>query len=341
MNKIYYEEFYNPNQKSRYLKDQIESTKKAYSRVLLRAAKIENKLGKDLYDFNLDEIKQLLFILKATKLSTVMHSGNIIQNYIRWAIEQDLRTDNINPLDAVASGEFYKQFLDTSEQTLFSYTEIKKDVVDECINYQDKAVILGLYEGIYGRQYSELLTLKMKFFEEINDDPDHYNVRLINETVDGNKERTLKVTSDLYNIMRIANDEDIYFKNNGLDFEGMRNNKNYLVKTDYIIRAAENARTKSSGNTPSAPALINRRIARIAEMYQLPMLTATNIRNSGMLKLASELYYENDKKLGKEDYEQVLRQYNVGIGKNGEISYGRLKADFLNIENIEKFYGEE
>lgn len=339
MNKIYYEEFFNPKQKNRYLKDQIETTKKAYSRILLRAAKIENKLGKDLYDFNLDEIKQLLYILKATKLSTVMHSGNIIQNYIRWAIEQDLRTDNINPLDAVASGEFYKQFLDTSEQTLFSEDEIM-DVVKECINYQDKAVILGLYEGIYGRQYSELLSLKMSSLEEIEDDPKYYYAHLINESVDGYKERTLKITSKLFNILRIANNEDVYFKNNGLEFEGMRNNKNYLVKSDYILRAAENARTKSMENVPAAPALINRRIAKIAELYQMPMLTATNIRNSGMLKLASEVYKESNK-LGKEEYSIILQHYNVGIGKNGDIAYGRLKADFLNIENIERFYGEE
>lgn len=339
MNKIYYEEFFNPKQKNRYLKDQIETTKKAYSRILLRAAKIENKLGKDLYDFNLDEIKQLLYILKATKLSTVMHSGNIIQNYIRWAIEQDLRTDNINPLDAVASGEFYKQFLDTSEQTLFSEDEIM-DVVKECINYQDKAVILGLYEGIYGRQYSELLSLKMSSLEEIEDDPEYYYAHLFNESVDGYKERTLKITSKLFNILRIANNEDVYFKNNGLEFEGMRNNKNYLVKSDYILRAAENARTKSMENVPAAPALINRRIAKIAELYQMPMLTATNIRNSGMLKLASKVYKESNK-LSKEEYSIILQHYNVGIGKNGDIAYGRLKADFLNIENIERFYGEE
>ncbi|WP_339193938.1 hypothetical protein MKY95_19275 [Paenibacillus sp. FSL P4-0176] len=339
MNKIYDDEFFNPLQKERYLKDQTESTKIAYKRILLRASKIENKLGKDLYDFNLSEIGQLLYILKATKLSTVMHSGNIIQNYIRWAIAQDLRVDNINPLDAVASGEYYKQFLDTSEPNIFHHKDILK-WVKNCMNYQDKIAILAIYEGIYGRQYSELLTLKMSRVKEISENPPAYEVDLVNETLDGNEIRTIPISNDLYNIMRIANTEEVNYKNNGLTFDGMRNNKNYLTKTDYVVRAAEDARTRAQGNTPAAPALINRRIKKIAELYQVPTLTPTNIRNSGMLYMAHNLLEERNK-LEKEEYALVCERYNVGRTKDGDYVYGRLKADFLNIENIESIYGEE
>lgn len=290
MNKIYDESFYNSAVKERYLKNQSQAARISYGRVLKRASSIEAKLGRDLYDFNLGEIKQVLLLLKSTKMTTIIATGIIIQNYIRWAIEQDLRVDNINPLDAVSSDEFYKQFLDTSEPSLFHHDNIMK-WVKNCINHQDKLAILGIFEGVYGRQYSELLTLKMERVRQITSDSISYEVELYNETSEGNKEsRIIPITNELYNIMRTANNEKVNFKNNGLEFEGMRNNKNYLTKTDYIVRGAADARTGVEGNVPAASALINRRIKKISELYQVPTLTPTNIRNSGMLYMAHELY---------------------------------------------------
>ncbi|WDQ34945.1 hypothetical protein PTQ21_12165 [Paenibacillus marchantiae] len=340
MNKIYDESFYNSAVKERYLKNQSQAARISYGRVLKRASSIEAKLGRDLYDFNLGEIKQVLLLLKSTKMTTITATGIIIQNYIRWAIEQDLRTDNINPLDAVSSDEFYRQFLDTSEPTLFSHDDIM-DWVDECINHQDKLAILGISEGIYGRQYSELLTLKMDRVREVSSDTLSYEVELFNESSDGSKEsRVIPISNKLYNIMRIANNEEVNFKNNGLEFEGMRNNKNYLTKTDYIVRGAADARTKVEGNVPAASALINRRIKKISELYQVPTLTPTNIRNSGMLYTAHELYKESGK-LGKEEYYAICERYNVGRTRDGGYVYARLKKDFLNMENLELLYGLE
>ncbi|WP_145409266.1 phage lytic cycle repressor MrpR family protein [Paenibacillus xylanexedens] len=340
MNKIYDESFYNSSVKERYLKGQIESTQVSYGRVLKRASSIEGKLGRDLYDFNLNEIKQVLLLLKSTKMTTITATGIIIQNYIRWAIEQDLRVDNINPLDAVSSDEFYKQFLDTSEPVLFHYDNIMT-WVKNCINYQDKLAILGIFEGVYGRQYSELLTLKMKRVRQITSDPISYEVDLINETSEGTKEsRVIPISNELYNIMRIANSEEFNYKNNGLEFEGMRNNKNYLTKTDYIVRGAADARTGVEGNVPAASALINRRIKKISELYQVPTLTPTNIRNSGMLYMAYELYKENGN-FAKEEYYAICERYNVGRTRDGGYVYARLKKDFLNMENLELVYGLE
>ncbi|WP_340018406.1 hypothetical protein [Paenibacillus sp. FSL H3-0457] len=337
MNKIYDESFYNSSVKERYLKNQSEAAKISYGRVLKRASSIEGKLGRDLYDFNLNEIKQVLFLLKSTKMTTITATGIIILNYIRWAIEQDLRVDNINPLDAVSSDEFYKQFLDTSEPSLFHHDNIMK-WVKNCINHQDKLTILGIFEGVYGRQYNELLTLKMERVREVSSDPLSYEVELFNETSEGNKEsRIIPISNELYNIMRTANNEEVNFKNNGLDFEGMRNNKNYLTKTDYIVRGAADARTGVEGNVPAASALINRRIKKISELYQVPTLTPTNIRNSGMLYMAHELYKASGK-LGKEEYYAICERYNVGRTRDGGYVYARLKKDFLNMENLESVY---
>ncbi|MEI2281259.1 hypothetical protein [Paenibacillus polysaccharolyticus] len=338
MNKIYDESFYNSSTKERYLKNQGEGAKISYGRVLKRASSIEARLERDLYDFNLSEIKQVLFLLKSSKMTTIIATGIIIQNYIRWAIEQDLRLDNINPLDAVSSDEFYKQFVDMSNPILFHHNEIM-DWVGQLINHQEKLTVLGIYEGIYGRQYSELLTLKMERVREVSGDPLSYEVELIDETSDGTKEsRVIPISNKLYTIMRTANNEEFNFKNNGLD-TGMKHDKRNLTKTDYVIRAAEDKRT-SDENAPAAPTLISRRFKKISDVFQSPTLTPTNIRNSGMLYMAYNLYKDSGK-LGKEEYESVCVHYNVGRMRDGGYTYSRLKKDFLNMENLELVYGLE
>lgn len=214
MNSVYRDDFYNINQKQRFLKDLEESTKKAYSRVLKRVSIMENKLDKDLYDFNLSEISQFLFLLKSTKISSLQQSGSIIKMYIDWAIEQDLRRDNINPIAAVASFEWYNQFVDNSQQMVFSEEDIS-NVVDGCINFQDKVVIQGIFEGIIGRGNSELLNMKMEHITQMSDG--EYKIKLFNELSNGEIEvRETPISKYLYDIMRIADKEEVYTKNNGI-----------------------------------------------------------------------------------------------------------------------------
>ena len=334
MNKIYDEDFFNKDQKERFLKDHD----KAYSRVLKRASIMENKLNKDLYDFTLQEIAQFFLFMKSTRLSSLQHTGSIIHSYIGWAIDQDLRKDNINPLSAVTSFEWYKQFIDNSEQTLFTDKDID-NVVAGCINFQDKAVIQAIYEGIMGRGYSELLNMKMEHITPI-EGSDNYNIELFNHASTGIQTRQIVISKHLFNILRIANTEEIYRKNNGILKEGIKKKSNDLVENDYILRTAINSRTVNDKNAPAPSPLINRRVAKVSDWNNLPLLTPINIRNSGMLKMARDLYKEHDK-LEKEEYYKICEHFNVGRNKDGSYNYHLFRTDFLSLENLERLYDLE
>jgi integrase len=323
---------YNGELKLKYLSNQLPATQAVYLRVLARASEIEKSTGIDLHDFNLNQIEQLLKLLKSTKLSTVMHSGALIQSYIRWAIELGLREDKINPLDAVASGEWYKQFVNTIVKTLFSEDEID-NIVDGTINFQDKVVVRALFEGIYGKGYSELLNLKLSDIKE-----DTLDTRLIDETSEGIKTRIVLITPFLYELFKTANNETEYLKNNGIFSEYTRKKTSELIMNEYIVRTVIHPKARSLNNVRSESALINRRIGKIAEWHGQEGLTPTNIRNSGMLKMAYDIYkVKND--LDKNDYYLICKAYNVGRTKNGSYIYSRMRSDFLNIENIKEVYG--
>ncbi|PQP82819.1 hypothetical protein C0Q44_15655 [Paenibacillus sp. PCH8] len=336
MNKIYGDSLYNESQKERFLQRQNENTKDVYSRVLRRASAIEKRLEMDLYDFNLSEIKQVLLLLESTKLATVKSTGSIIQNYIRWAIEQDLRKDNINPLDAVSGNDFYSQFVDDSKATLFSEEDIE-NIVSGCLNFQDKVIVQALFEGIMGRGNSELLNMKMEHVSE-TDEIDKYNITLYNDTRNGRESREITISSYLYNILRIANKEDKYIKNNGNLIPSTKVTHNNLIDNDYIIRSAVNSGIKQSVDDPASIYLVTMRVAKISEWHNLPLLTPTNIRNSGMLKMARDLYIKYGK-LEREEYYTICEHYNVARQRDGSYAYSKYKVGFLNMDNLGLIYG--
>lgn len=334
MNKIYFDQLYNLPTKERYLNNFNDKTKLAYERILKRASKIERKLNCDLYNFNLEQIKQLLYLLNSTVQSTVASSVNVVKNYIKWAIEQDLRTDNINPLDAVSTGDFYKKFVDVSENTFFSESEINQ-IVKKCVNYQDKAVIQGLFEGMNGRRYSELLNAKVEHIQ-VNDEI--IEMELFEDSDSGIESRKIEISNDLYHILKEAALEEEYVKNNGLLKSYTRKATNELTKSEFILRTAVTTRaTTKQGNVASGP-LVIRRVEKMSDIYSLSKLTPTNIRKSGMLKMAKDLYLERGV-LDRDEYNIICRHFNNGKPINGNYKYSRLKSDFLNIENIKLLYG--
>ncbi|MBD8838871.1 hypothetical protein IFU39_13705 [Paenibacillus sp. CFBP 13594] len=336
MNNIYEDSLYNESQKERYLETLIENnTKDAYSRVLRRASVIEKRLGMDLYDFNLGEIKQVLLLLQSTKLATTKSTGSIIQNYIRWAIEQDLRKDNINPLDAVSSSAFYSQFVDDSNPTVFSEEDIG-NIVDSCLNFQDKVVVQALFEGIMGRGNSELLNMKMEHITQISDK--EYKIQLFNELSHGEIEtREIPISKYLYDILRLADKEEVYTKNNGILKDGIKKRSNQLIENDYILRSAINSRVKQDINDPSPTHVVNRRVGKISKWNNLPLLTAINIRNSGMLKMGRDLYLKYGK-LEREEYFIICEHYNVGKQPDGSYVYSKYRVGFLNMDNLRLIY---
>lgn len=332
-NQIYKKGLYNEEQKNMYLKGMSRNTKSAYLRILSRAKTLEEQLNKDLYDFNIYEIENLMYYLNPKTLNSATSSISIIQNYIRWAIEQDLRSDNLNPLDAVFGDDFIKKFIDTSNKVIFSEEEIK-NIVGGLVNFQDSAIVVAIFEGILGKYCSELLNLTWKDI-----DLEKREILLKNDNKsDGYETRIFKVNegSLLLRYLQKAFEEKVYYKQNGNPSPNIKAQTAELTESEYIFRNALLNTKESAGRADQH--LILRRLRKISEWYGQPYFNAINIRNSGMLKMAKDLYLR-DGELERKQYDEICDRFNIQRNeKTGLYNIARIKKDFLNVSKIKEVY---
>ncbi|WP_106768030.1 tyrosine-type recombinase/integrase [Paenibacillus faecalis] len=332
-NQIYEQNLFNAEQKNMFLKDLSSNTYTAYLRILTRAAKLEEQFEKDLYDFNIYEIERLIFYINPKTLSSVTSAVSIIQNYIRWAIAQDLRKDNLNPLDAIAGLKFYKKFIDTSNKLLFSSSEIE-EITGGLVNYQDSAIVQAIFEGVNGKKYSEILNLTIHDIDEKN------NELLLKNDINDFKqqERKLKVSPELIKMLIKASQETEYYKNNGHPSENILSKIAPLCESHFVFR---NSRLNTKETDRADYHLIFRRLSKIAEWNGQPYLNGMNIRKSGMIYMANVLYRESGK-LENEEIHRICEAFNFSkIKGRDDYNTTRIRAEFLNLDNIFEIYGKK
>lgn len=312
---------YNPEIKERFLKNYPPQTQITYKRVFLKSEYMEELLGKDLYEFNLSEIEDVLYHMNPKTMPASLLNGRTLTAYISWAIEQGLRSNTINPLKAFSSSYFDK-FIDKSLKLYFNDSEIRQ-IEDGCNNPQDAVIIRLLFEGVNGKYYSELRNLKKQ-------DVDFDNCILTLTDQDG-EQRKLKVSQRAIDLIGKAIEQKHYWKRNG-EVDPTSNVREYtdLVDNDYVIRPS-NTKVEDV-NSPIKKNVLFRRIRMISDVFGLPYLAANNITKSGIIYLAKEKVKEGwnvDTKL----YKEIAQRFNYN-------NFYRLK-DFVNKENLTDLYEEE
>src|SRR5690606_19637412 len=206
-------------------------------RILSRAKVLEEQFETDLYNFNLYQIENLLHYMNPSTISASRSNFYIVQNYISWGIEHDLRDNNLNPLETLSETTYLKKFIDDTKKNLYTKDEIDK-MIKVCNNAQDSFPVLGIFEGIYGTAgYDELLNLTKHDFLENN------TLRL----KDGDTSRTIRVSDECIELARRALNEKTYLKKNGEASNNMRSSDEAnLVDNDYVLKNVD-TRSKDDG----------------------------------------------------------------------------------------------
>lgn len=247
-----------------------ENTRKVMRNTLYRSASTELLLGKDLYDFNLEEIKSLMHNMNSSTRLAIRNNGRFIETYLDWAIERGYKT-NLNPLVGLLPS-WYDQFV-TSKKIHFTEDEIN-EMVERLVNAQDKVVLLGAFNGI---RIEELLNLT---------DEDVFPNSNALKLNDGETERILVVDKKTMDIILAAIEEETYQMKNGKSL-GRRRVSN-LVSNEYVVRTVEG---KAINMEKASNALIYRRLAAASEIFGYRYLNYGNLIRSGKLKWARDNYY--------------------------------------------------
>ena len=326
MNKMYNKEI--KESFLQYLIDEegfTDETIHVFRFVFYKSYDVEDILQKDMYDFNMSELKQVLLNANKSTLNSVRAFASMMKKYIDGAIHTGLVNSNINPMDMFTTKD-YEECIDKSKKLFISEDELI-EIEDQLVNYQDKVILRLLFEGVNGYEVSEIINLK-KY--DVN-----YEEKQLRLYDNKNGERFVTVSDRCLDIIEKAINEKVYYARNGDKTSAHGKSEYEYFETDHVIKNVLTGRTKGEADKT----VIYRRMNMIKEMFDIPYLTIKNVWRSGMIKMAVDLYKEEGKLTNKQ-LAKIAEKFGLGkIINNGHETYNyHAMRQFINRENIIDLY---
>lgn len=271
----FYSEVYNRENKEWFLEsiDLTQYPPRWWERVFEKSNMFEKIKDKDLYNFTTPDIIEFYkFLDIGTITPLIIYNTNLIR-YAQWALNENLIVDGQNHFDELTS-EILATCLNVTktEQSILSYDTFVDLINRKIVNDQDKFIFFCLFEGIKGKNYQEIVDMKMSDIDENN-----LSVHL-------SSGRNVSVSPDFINICKKADKQTVYVGIVGNEIE--RN----LVPGNNIVKEKSNSQGKNLNRT-----VYNTIVRNIAAVFELAdVVTAKSIRDSGLI------YYLNKRadKLG-------------------------------------------
>ncbi|MGE6347957.1 tyrosine-type recombinase/integrase [Bacillus mycoides] len=257
---------YNEDFKEEYLSKYKDNTRRVKRIIFEKSRTLELTYGKDLYDFNFEQLEEVLRSLKASTVRSLQNSIATIAQYTKFAIKNKKKSDKINYIDGFTKDRI-EDYLDKvrEENMIFPKEEIMS-MANETENPQDGVILALIFDGVSNKnEFEELINLS-----EDNIDFDDKVIKLEDREVPMSQETALLVKDAIH--------EDKYQSISG---ERVREYK--LADSEYVLRGLRNNKQIKWQN-------ISQRIIRLSEQFGWEKtLTATNVSYSGQLYMAEEL----------------------------------------------------
>lgn len=172
-----------------------------------------------------------------------------------------------------------EEVLEQDRDRYYTKEEIQ-DLCDLLINPQDRFIIYGLFSGICGKAYSDLLELKIN------------NIDMVNRVLTTKSGKIISIDDYLYDIIKDCQDETFgsfyykYFKAN--ENEGMTS-KGYKLEmsSEYIIKSKPYTRN-NQGRDPMTLNGIQSRFKRLSEALEME-ISGSDIVKSGLMYTMHQL----------------------------------------------------
>lgn len=305
MSNIYDVSLYNRDLKQRFISQYGESTQKNLIYIFNISAQLEFSLGKDIYEFNREDLDNLFMAFDCESEASVASKFSIIGKYIDFAIEQGFVTSRINLVKNFSGEEYYGRYVSKiAERRKILDTKGLNDFENFCVNDQDVAVIRLLRIGARGRQekensLEELINIRIEDCD--------FNKNTITLTRNNGETRIIEVSDETLEILKDANKQEKYIRKNGEVSDWVKikkNDKSTLHQNGYILKPSG----KSNFGKITAGTIIQR-INNLKELYGNPFISVTNIWLSGMVEYAKQIKQEKGNDLDKDDYIKICRRF--------------------------------
>lgn len=329
--------YYNQEIKERFINSyKNDESRVAVSNMMKKAAKTENVYNKDLYDMTLNEIDDVVSSLASSSQNAAYNKLLRIERYVDWAIKNGYRKSNINLLNSISGKREYAiKFVADRKNDFFTKDEII-DMMDSLVNDVDKAIFLGLFEGINGREFSELLNLKIS---DITIEGSQGWAKLTNETLINGEiivvDRKIPISDLLADTLKRAQEQTEYLNKNG-DAEGDDRHRTSDIETsEFIINKMKRG---VHGGRPNK-SVMNRKFKEFKNVFGYRFLKADHIKKSGIMNMAHDL--QENEVLTEENLNKIAAHYDTW---NKDMNIGQKRqsrtriADVIITKEFEELY---
>ncbi|GAB6989475.1 hypothetical protein JCM16418A_15250 [Paenibacillus pini] len=316
-NIVHDDKLYNEEIKKEFISTHKTGTQAIFERIFKITQPMETDLGKDLYQFNREELRKTFYTFMASSKGSSKSVVAHVISYIDWAIDEEYH-NGINPLDSVGVA-WKEQFVVQPDKLYFTDAEIKSKL-NEIVNAQVAVVFYAPFLGIRGTEHAEIVNIMKKDI-----DADKLTVKLTN----ANKStRTITVDSDFIRLCNQAIKEQEFVKSNGEPDQNIRAESANLIDNDYIVRSVD-INVKHTAEADGS--VVYRRFRTLETFFNDKRITPVTIFYSGMIAMAKDLYVAG--KLDSEGYQAIAKQFNLN-----QTTLKRHMKDFLNEDTIKQVY---
>lgn len=260
----FYNEVYNQENKEWFLKsiDLSQYPPRWWERVFEKSFMFEKIKNKDLYNFTTPDIMEFYkFLDIGTLAPLIIYNSNLVK-YAQWALNESLIIDGQNHFNELTSDILVNCLnITKTQQSILSYETFMDLINRKIVNDQDKFIFFCLFEGIKGKNYQEIVDMKLSDIDEDN---------LIIHLSSG---RDVNVSREFIEICKKADKQTIYVGLIGNEIERK------LVPGAGIIKEKSNSQGKDLNRT-----VYNAIVRNIASVFELAdVVTAKSIRDSGLI----------------------------------------------------------
>ena len=254
----------NENFKNKFIDDKSTITKGYTINVFNKCRDLEEYYNKDVCNFTLDQIKQLLLTFNSTSVECLRVVTSVLRKYTQFMMENNLSIDNINHYDSVTTDILLQCVNKNVLNNKYIDRETLLNYIDELPNASDGWVLLAIYEGIQGDMFSNVTFTDGNGIDYINEVLNLY---------DGTK---FKPSHKLF---ELANESYITYT-----YEGIRNESIHLMRLtgDRIFKCRDNIMWEDDDKRKAYNRLLAR--IRLCKNYlNAKTMTIPRLQLSGMV----------------------------------------------------------
>lgn len=305
---------YNQDRKELYLeqKPDLDVRKTFYTRLFTQSERFEEAAGKDLCEFTTPEIENMFKTISYR--SSLTFIGDLYQYgvYCDWCMKNGFIQDGQNHFREIKTSDAQKYMnVQKEEISVVSRNQLLQ-WCQQSPNPSDAAILLGVFEGVDGKEHMELFELRVQDLHKENDS--YY--------VDTCYRKHVPISPELYRFFLDSYREDWYYScGSSMELRAR------LEESDHVIRQ------KVTGKPADQPYFKARRIwtrgARVLKQITGDAVSLRSVHNSGIIwytnKQAAAHGMKGEQYVRSKYFDEVRKQYQNGFesAKRFLLRYGK------------------